>query len=146
MLVRELLSKRRGRIITTETATGIMEAMRLLVYHGITCLPVLNQDGDLTGIVSDKDIYRTVVENQGDFNRFNVGDIMTVDLIVGLAEDDLEYIAGLMTENRIRHIPIVEGRRLVGLVSQGDIVKTQVREAQHEVRYLKQYIEGSYPA
>jgi CBS domain-containing protein len=140
------MAKRRGQIITTDPSTGIMEAMRLLVYHGITCLPVLNEEGELIGIVSDKDIYRTVVENQGDFNRFNVGDVMTRDLIVGLAEDDLEYIAGLMTENRIRHIPVVEGSRLVGLISGGDIVKTQVREAQHEVRYLKQYIRGTYPA
>ncbi|HKK21299.1 MAG TPA: CBS domain-containing protein, partial [candidate division Zixibacteria bacterium] len=61
-------------------------------------------------------------------------------------DDDLDYIAALMTNNRVRHIPIVNGEHIVGLVSIGDVVKTQIKNVEVENRFLKQYIEGSYPA
>ena len=70
---------------------------------------------------------------------------MSTNLIVGLPEDDVAYIAGVMTENRIRHVPIVDRDRIIGLLSVGDIVKTQIENIKVENRYLWQYIEGSYP-
>jgi len=60
-------------------------------------------------------------------------------------DDEVSYIAGVMTNNRIRHVPIVENKQLAGLVSVGDVVKTQMENIQIENRYLKQYIDGSYP-
>ena len=74
-----------------------------------------------------------------------VSEIMTSDLIIGLESDEIDYIAAIMTKNRIRHIPIVDSDRLVGLVSVGDVVKSRLEHIEIENRYLKQYIDGTYP-
>ena len=75
-----------------------------------------------------------------------VTDIMTSNIIVGVETDELTYIAGLMTNNRIRHVPVVKADKLIGLISIGDVVKAQMSDMEVENRYLKQYIDGSYPA
>jgi len=145
MLVSDILKSKDQVIITAGVDTSIKKAMELLLSNKISCLPVKADDGRLIGIISDKDIFRKVHETGGDFEGVVVSDCMTTNLIVGLVSDEVTYIAGVMTTNRIRHVPIVEKERIVGLVSVGDIVKTQIEKAQIENRYLKQYIEGNYP-
>ena len=70
---------------------------------------------------------------------------MTTELIVGIEDDLVDYIATLMTNNRIRHIPIMRGASMIGLVSVGDVVKARLSDMAVENRYLKQYIRGDYP-
>ncbi len=146
MLVRDLLTKKDREVITATADTEVNEAMRLLIDNGISCLPVLDKNGKLEGIVSDKDIFRLIYEHRTDYSQSRVGDVMTINLLIGLAGDDINYVAGIMTENRIRHIPIVEGKKLIGLVSQSDIVKTQMKRMAVENRYLKLYFDGDYPS
>ncbi len=145
MNVREYLERNPRRVLTASAQTSIQQAMAMLLDNRISCLPVLGEGDYLVGIISDKDIFRAAFKNPGGFNTMAVGDLMTADLIVGVADDDLDYIAGIITNNRIRHIPIVEGRRLVGLLSVGDIVKSQLKHIQTENRYLRQYINDQYP-
>ena len=71
---------------------------------------------------------------------------MTKDVIVGMPEDDVDQLMAIMTENRIRHIPNIEAGKLVGLVSIGDAVKALLTVQDVEIRYLKEFIEGKYPA
>ncbi len=71
---------------------------------------------------------------------------MTKDVIVGMPEDDVDQLMAIMTENRIRHIPNIEAGKLVGLVSIGDAVKALQTVQDVEIRYLKEFIEGKYPA
>jgi CBS domain-containing protein len=78
------------------------------------------------------------------FMKMSVGEIMTTELMIGVGEDDIQYIGGVMTQNRIRHVPIVEDDNLVGLISVGDVVKAHIDEVEVENRYLKTYITGSY--
>ncbi|MDH3891517.1 MAG: CBS domain-containing protein [candidate division Zixibacteria bacterium] len=145
MLVRDLLTSKKRDIITTTAETGIDEAMGLLIDNAISCLPVLSSKGRLDGIVSDKDIFRLIFEHRTDFKNYKVKDVMTSDLLVGLPGDDVNYVAGMMMKNRIRHIPIVERDKLLGLVSQSDIVKTRIKRMAVENRYLKLYFDGDYP-
>jgi CBS domain-containing protein len=145
MLVRDLLKTKNRKTVTAAADTDINEAMALLIDNAISCLPVLNNKGKLEGIVSDKDIFRLIFEHRTDFKNHKVNDVMTTEVLVGLAGDDVNYIAGLMTENRIRHIPIVDGDKLIGLLSQSDIVKTQMKRMAVENRYLKLYFNGEYP-
>ena len=146
MLVNDLLQSTNREIISTTAKTSIEDAMALLIDKGIGCLPVLSSDGKLEGIVSDKDIFCLIFKHRTDFKKYKVSDVMTKDLIVGLGEDDMNYMAGLMTKNRIRHIPIVKGTKLVGLISQSDIVKVQMKRMAVENRYLKLYFKGNYPS
>ncbi len=144
MLVKDILKCKQKGLVTATPNMTIRQAMELLIKNRISSLPVEDDDGKLIGIISDKDIFRKIYETRGDYRVFTVGQLMTTDLIIGLPEDELSYIAGLMTHNRIRHIPIVEKDRLIGIISVGDIVKTQMENMEVENRYLKQYLSGSY--
>ncbi len=146
MQVRELLKDKPATIICTTPSASIIDAMGLMIENKIRSLPVNDVSGKLTGIVSDSDIFRAVYQNLKDFRKLSVGDVMTSDVIVGLVDDDVEYIIAIMTENRIRHIPVLDGRELVGIVSQGDIVKSQMTDITVENRHLRVYINPDYPA
>jgi len=145
MLVKDLLKKKEREVITIEPSVKILEAMGKLIDDKISCLLVMDSADKLTGIVSDKDIFHTVYKDRENFHEYTVSDIMTTDLIIGLLDDDINYIAGIMTQNRVRHVPILEKDKLVGLISIGDIIKAQMKYMQIENRYLKLYIDGGYP-
>lgn len=146
MKVKDLLKENPREIITTDKSTTIIKAMNLLISNRIGCLLVMDENDKLIGIISDKDIFAAVYENQDTFTTLKVSDLMSSDLIVGIEDDDINYIAGIMTKNRIRHIPIMEKDKLLGLISIGDIVKAQMEDMEIENRYLKLYIDGTYPA
>jgi CBS domain-containing protein len=143
MTIKDILHK---KVITTTKDEPLTRAMKTLIENKISCLPVVEADGKLVGIISDKDIFRKVHETSGKYHEVTVGECMTTELLVGLPTDEVAYIAGVMTENRIRHVPIVDGGQMIGLISIGDIVKTQMENIKVENRYLKEYITGKYPA
>lgn len=145
MQVKEILKNKDIEIITTTPSNDILTAMELLISKKISCLPVIDNDYCLIGIISDKDIFKAIHKNRNTFAKLTVNELMSTELIVGLEDDKVDYISGLMTNNRIRHIPIVENDKLVGLVSIGDVVKAKQEHMEIENRYLKQYIDGSYP-
>ena len=142
MLVKTLLADKPREIITTSRKMSVDAAMDLLITNNIGCLPVVDDDGKLVGIVSDKDIFRKIHQTKGQYHSLTVGDIMTDALIVGLPDDELVYIAGIMDKNWIRHVPILDGEKLVGLISQRDIIRTQAEHHEIENRYLNLYVEG----
>lgn len=142
MLVKTLLEAKKREIITVSPSTLIDDAMDLLISNKIGCLPVIEENGRLLGILSDKDIFKKLYETKGDYHSLKVEDVMTTALVVGLPDDDISYIAGVMDKNWIRHVPIVEGEKLIGLVSQRDILKTQAQKTEIENRYLSMYMEG----
>ena len=144
MLVRDLLRNKKRDVITVSSGTTISEAMDLLIAHQISCLPVIGRSGRLEGIVSDRDIFRAIHKNQRSFKILNVSNLMTTEVMIGVPDDDIGYIGSVMTQNRIRHVPIVEEDNLVGLVSLGDVVKAHIDEVEVENRYLKTYITGSF--
>lgn len=142
MLVRAMLESKSRNIITATVDTTVDHAMDLLIEKNIGCLPVVEGDLRLIGIVSDKDIFRKIHQTKGDYHSLKVGDLMSTELIVGLPEDDLEYIVGLMSKNWIRHIPIVDKDKIVGLISSRDIIKAETKRTQIENRYLRLYLDG----
>lgn len=145
MQVKNLLAEKNRDPITALPTQTLKESMRVLLENRISCLPVVNEQEELIGIISDKDIFAAIFKDVAVLETGKVADHMTRNLIVGLPEDEMDYIAGLMTKNKIRHIPIVEREKIVGLVSVGDVVKLQLDDKEVENRYLKSYIAGEYP-
>ena len=142
-MLAKTLSEQSGKsLITTSIETSVDDAMELLISNKIGCLPVVDEKNRLVGIVSDKDIFIKIYETKGDYHGLQVRDIMARDLIVGVPDDDIAYIAGLMDKNLIRHVPIVDGEKIVGLISQRDIIRTQAANAEIENRYLRLYTGG----
>lgn len=145
MIASDILEIKGKEVITILEDVNIIDAMKILLENKISCLPVVDGENCLLGIISDKDIFKAVYNNQDNYKNLNASQLMTKDLIVGVESDSVDYISGLMTKNRIRHIPIVEEMFLVGLISIGDVVKTKQKNIEIENRYLRQYIDGSYP-
>lgn len=145
MKVSDILREKNIKVLTTNPDETLYRAMEVLITNKISCLPVLGTDNNLIGIISDKDIFKAVFKDQQGFASITVDALMSRNLIVGVPDDDIEYISGVMTQNRIRHVPILDKDKLVGLISTGDIVKTQMTSIKIENRYLKQYFEGKYP-
>jgi CBS domain-containing protein len=141
MQVKTLLESKPKQIVSSNPLTSIDEAMGLLITNNIGCLPVVDDKDMLVGILSDKDIFARIYQTKGNYQSLKVEDVMTTDLIVGLPSDDIEYIAGVMEKNSIRHVPIVDGERLIGLISLRDIVKTQTVAREVENRYLMDMLE-----
>lgn len=104
---------------------------------------VVVTDGDqVCGIVSERDVVRNLHTRGADVLDLEVGEIMTRQLYTCSPGDDLDTVAGTMTERRIRHMPVLEDGRLMGLVSIGDVVSSRIRQLEHDRGQLEQYITG----
>jgi CBS domain-containing protein len=145
MDVQDILARKKSNAVRTiDSEQTIEEAVAQLVEHNIGSLIVM-ENARPAGIVTERDILKCCANGMGESARRKVADIMTRDLIVGEAGDSVDYVMGIMTRNRIRHLPIFdERRRMLGMVSIGDVVESQLRETAYENRHLRQYIEGSY--
>lgn len=146
MLVSDVLTAKARSLVTATPDMPVPQAMSLLLDNRISCLPIIDTQGRLIGIVSDKDIFRLVHEQPREFMHGTIGDIMTIRLFTAQPADDLLSIAGLMTNRRIRHVPVIDQGKLVGLISIGDVVKAQLDAVVGENEHLRKYISGDYPA
>jgi len=122
------------------TAT-LQDAVDLLVQHNCGSLVVL-ENGDLQGIITERDILRAAATVEPPLTQHLVKDHMSTELIVGNPEHSLGTVMGLLTEHRVRHLPVISDESLVGIVSIGDVVKAQHQQLSMENHYLKNYIQS----
>ena len=139
MNIASLLAKKSGAPITIRPEQTVRDALALLATHNIGALIVVSAAGMPVGIVSERDIVREAARTEQVFGRA-MSEIMTRDVITGVPEDDLASVANLMTEKRIRHLPVVTGGKLIGIISIGDVVKAQRDKYQGEVETLETQI------
>ncbi len=124
MDIASILATKGDTAVTVGPEQSIREALALLARHNIGALIVADEAGGPVGILSERDIVRDAAKNEAVFSR-RVRDLMTRDVITGQPHDDLTAVASTMTEKRIRHLPVMDKGKLVGIVSIGDIVKAQ---------------------
>ena len=146
MKAREILETKGSRVVTCHEDDSLIDALAIFSANKIGSLIVVDSHDKIQGIIAPRDILIVVLRNFDEIKTLKVSDIMTRDLIVATMDDRVDYIQAIMTENRIRHVPILEGSELRGIISIGDAVKAQIKEKEVENRYLKDYIEGKYPA
>ena len=147
--IRDILKDKGGEVATVGAGRTVHEAVRELNTHRIGALVVTGDDGSIQGIVSERDVLRMAGETWDDGgekaarlrDRPVVG-IMTREVICAMPDDDLDYAMGIMTQNRIRHLPIVDEGRLVGIISIGDVVRANLNQVAYENRMLKDYVQG----
>ena len=135
MNIASLLASKGGNVITVGPQESIRSALGLLAQHNIGALVVVEGLGPV-GIVSERDIVRALARTESILVQ-PIAAIMTREVIIGTPQDDLIAVGNTMTERRIRHLPVVEGGRLVGIVSIGDVVKAQRDQYQGEVDTLQ---------
>lgn len=146
MTLQEIL-REKGFAVHTITAEAMLEdVVQKLVKHNCGSLVVCEPDGcdqrRMLGIVTERDILRACAAHLGPLNKIRVAHVMTTNVISGAPGDSVEDTMGLMTEHRIRHLPVLEDGLIVGLVSIGDIVKSQHDQLTMENHYLKTYINS----
>jgi CBS domain-containing protein len=145
MKVKDILATKGSRVVTIELSTKVFDAMKIFSANRVGSLLVVDKDDNILGIVAARDVLMAVVNHYDTIKEISVKEIMTTDLIVCSEDDDIEYVQAIMTENRVRHVPVLEGKELKGLISIGDVVKSQMKEVDVENKYLKDYIADKYP-
>ena len=144
MKVREILGKKLSNVITITADQSLYAASQLLAEHNIGAVIVVDDEGAPIGILSERDIVRRMATLKAEVVNQSVSDSMTTDIIIGFPEDDLSYVSQIMTDKRIRHLPIMDDQKLAGIISIGDVVKSQLDNITLEAHTLRQYIMGGY--
>jgi CBS domain-containing protein len=137
--VKQLLEGKQGAVFTVEAEDPVRTAIQLMAQHHVGALPVMRGPG-LAGIISERDYARKVVLMGRNSAETPVWQIMSAPVLTVGVEDTVQHCMQLMTEHRIRHLPVVEGEMLIGMVSIGDCVRSVIEAQQQEIDELKRYI------
>jgi len=143
--VADILARKGTQVHTLPGDATVFEAIAKMVEHNLGSLII--QDGDLVaGIFTERDFLRRVALEQRDPRVTKVREVMTARLLFLDPNRSVEECMAIMTQERIRHIPVLDEGRLAGLLSIGDVVKHVSDEREVEVKHLTNYVTGKYPA
>ncbi len=140
--VRELLGRKGNSVFTAEPDTTVFEALEEMAKRDVGALVVLDPEGEVAGLVSERDYARKVILRGKVSRDTPVRDIMTTEVICVSSQQNVDACMKLMTEHRIRHLPVVENGQLAGLISIGDVVKAVIEDQQFTIEQLQHYIRG----
>ncbi|MDR6773750.1 CBS domain-containing protein [Azospirillum sp. BE72] len=142
MHVAAVLKRKGNRIVSASPDDTVAAVTRLLTEHRIGAVLVMDDDGQPVGILSERDIVRAIARDSATALDRPAADLMTRDLITATPTDTVADMMAVMTERRIRHVPIVDAGRVVGVISIGDVVKARIDDAELEVESLRGYVAG----
>jgi CBS domain-containing protein len=137
--LKQLLDAKGREVYTVDPEARVFDALKLMADKGVGALIVM-EGGRIVGVISERDYARKVILHGKSSHELQVRDIMTSKVITVHPGQTVEACMALMTENRIRHLPVTEGERLIGVLSIGDLVKEVIAEQQQTIRQLESYI------
>ncbi|MBT8107534.1 MAG: CBS domain-containing protein [Gammaproteobacteria bacterium] len=140
-LVQHLLDRKGREIITIPGDASVFDAIKLMADREVGSLLVMDGD-ELQGIVTERDYARKVILKGRASETTAVGEIMTPDVVTTTDKQTVNDCMSLMTERRIRHLPVVDEGRVIGLISIGDLVNAIISDQQEEIEQLENYISG----
>ncbi len=143
MAVAQILSRKGSAVVTVTPSETLQGVVKLLAQNRIGAVVVLDGKGGLAGIVSERDVVRALSEHGGGAMGKTVADIMTKKVRTCTPQDTEGELMGLMTEHRIRHLPVLEGGKLAGMISIGDVVKLRIESIEREAEEMKSYIASA---
>jgi CBS domain-containing protein len=148
MKLQEILRVKGSGVHTIHPGATLDEVVQMLVNCKCGSLVVREPadaggpPGAMVGIISERDILRVIAARRGALDTLLTADAMTRDVITGSPDDSIDDTMGLMTDRRIRHLPIIDGGELAGMISIGDVVKAHHDQVALENHYLKSYIQS----
>ncbi|MFL5022021.1 MAG: CBS domain-containing protein [Microvirga sp.] len=140
MIVNRILSLKGREVATIEPSRSLSEAARVLAERRIGALLIVDGDRPVTGIISERDIVRAVAMHGAKALDEPVSRFMTEKVVTCTGETSINDVMELMTQQKFRHIPVVESGRLSGIISIGDVVKLRLEEVEAETQAIKEYI------
>jgi CBS domain-containing protein len=141
MLISDILKFKGSDVVTIEPQASVVELLGQLARHNIGAI-VVRHGADVVGIVSERDIVRRLNEHGHAVLDETVAEIMTTSVIACAPTDAVDQVAAAMTDRRVRHLPVLDEGRLVGIVTIGDVVLSRTRQLEHDRQQLEQYITG----
>jgi CBS domain-containing protein len=141
---RQILQRKGNNVWSVTPDTLVYRALQMMQEKEIGAMVVISEAGDLEGIISERDYARKVILEGRSSRETATADIMTRELHSVSPNATADECISLMLRNRIRHLPVLEGGKLVGLVSIGDVVKAIVKEQRNTIEHLDNYISGKY--
>jgi CBS domain-containing protein len=136
-----LLSLKGTDVFSVEPQDSVLRAIEVMATRHVGALLVMSQ-GSLIGIISERDYARKVILKNRSSHDTPVSDIMTSPAVSVTPDDTVRRCMELMTEGRFRHLPVVKGGRVVGMLSIGDLVKAVIQEQTEHIEQLERYIAG----
>jgi CBS domain-containing protein len=140
----EILDQKGGSLLEIDADASVFEAVKQMVEANVGSL-LVSDGGTITGIVTERDYLRRAALEERPDRETPVREIMSTPLVVATPETPVDECMALMTDRRIRHVPVVDGGEIVGLVSIGDLVKFRSKQQTFEIQYLTQYITAGAP-
>jgi len=138
----DILDRKGNKIITASPDDTVQEAASKMKTEHIGSLLVLGQNGEMLGIFTERDVLHRVVAQRRDPAATRIAEVMTQRVACCKPTTTLEECRTVMTDNRIRHLPVVDEGALVGMVSSGDILAQELRSQQSTIEYLHAYLNG----
>ena len=139
--VSQLLQAKGNQIFSVGAQDSVLHAIEVMATRHVGALLVINE-GTLLGIISERDYARKVILKNRSSHDTPVSDIMTSPAVTVTPDDTVHHCMQLMTEGRFRHLPVVKGGRVVGMLSIGDLVKAVIQEQTEHIEHLERYIAG----
>ena len=140
MTIAQILKHKGGTIMGVSPDHSLQEAAAILTDKRVGALVVIDSNGHLEGILSERDIVRLCAQVGAAAMMAKVANAMTKDVLTAAPKDKVDSALARMTDRRIRHLPVLEGEKLVGVVSIGDLVKAKIDEALQEADAMRAYI------
>ena len=140
MTIAHIVHGKPHRLISVAPDESLQQAAEILTRERIGALLVLKPNGDIAGIISERDIVRAVGLQGIDVLGRPVAELMTKEVTCCAPEDEIDEAMALMTQRRFRHLPVRQGGKIVAMISIGDVVKQKVEEAEAESQSLREYI------
>lgn len=142
MSVVDLLSTKGNAVFAVNEGASLREAIQILNTQNIGVVLVTNETGKLCGILSERDIIRKSLAQETGFRDEPVTKTMTSNVLSVTPENSVDEVMTIMTNSRIRHVPVLKGDEIMGLISIGDIVKRKIADAENETAALRDYISA----
>jgi len=144
MKLGELVQKKNTGLQTISSEDTVHEAVKKLCAFNIGALPVEDSSAKVVGIISERDVLRLCARESCEAGlSHKIADVMTTNLVIGVPDDDVTYAMRVMTEKKIRHLPIMDNGHMVSIITLGDLVKAQSEVRETEVRFLRDYVAGA---
>ena len=140
MQIREILTLKSDTIYSIAPGDSIQRAVGRMVELGVGSLVVM-KDGEMVGLLTERDVVHGMVRQDCDLKDAQVSTIMVTEPVVANAEDSVDYARDVMTKSHIGHLPILDGNKLLGIISFHDVARACLKEANFENSLLKRYIK-----
>ena len=141
-LARHLLDAKGTNVISISPDASVFDAIKLMADESIGSLVVMDEHEKLVGIVTERDYARKVIIQDRSSKHTRVEEIMSTDVMTATRDDSVRSCMELMTEKKVRHLPVVEDGRVIAMISIGDLVQAVIAAQQEEIEHLEHYISG----